>query len=302
MNIKSEKSMVWAKQNPERYKLNQQRYRERKKQLMTDEMKQIERIKNRERNKIWKINNREKYRKLRSKYERERKLSDPIYKEKAIIRKREWDKKNKDYIKNYSRERYKSTYVFKKDKILIYARNKNYNNRLEVIYWYSDGLMKCNVCGETNYEFLAIDHINNDGYKHRRDELKKYSNNIINYCIINKFPEGYQILCHNCNQIKRIENISVVNNSYKKYRDKIRNLMLQKYSNGDIQCKCCKIKDIRCLTFHHVRGGGAQEKVREKYSSLSIYLYKNNISLFDIEILCQNCNKSIGHYGYCPHK
>jgi len=55
---------------------------------------------------------------------------------------------------------------------------------------------KCNCCGETRHEFLAIDHINGGGCKHHKS---------INGMAIgiwlrkNNYPEGFRILCHNCN-------------------------------------------------------------------------------------------------------
>ena len=56
---------------------------------------------------------------------------------------------------------------------------------------------KCACCGESRYEFLAIDHINGDGNEHR----KKIGNGscIVGWLIKNNFPEGFRILCHNCN-------------------------------------------------------------------------------------------------------
>jgi hypothetical protein len=64
---------------------------------------------------------------------------------------------------------------------------------------------KCACCGEKQQEFLAIDHINNDGAEHRRSIggggmmyrwLKKHG-----------YPEGFQILCQNCNWGKRLYGI-----------------------------------------------------------------------------------------------
>ena len=60
---------------------------------------------------------------------------------------------------------------------------------------------KCACCGEKQVEFLAIDHINNDGAKHRREVG---SRNISTWLIANKFPLGFQILCHNCNYAKSL--------------------------------------------------------------------------------------------------
>jgi len=59
---------------------------------------------------------------------------------------------------------------------------------------------KCTCCGETRYEFLAFDHINGSGNKHRR-ELKG-AKRIQQWLKENNYPEGFRILCHNCNLAK----------------------------------------------------------------------------------------------------
>lgn len=61
---------------------------------------------------------------------------------------------------------------------------------------------KCNCpkCLETNMKLLTVDHINNDGAKHRRDLGKGNKTiNLYRYIIENNFPSEFQILCHNCN-------------------------------------------------------------------------------------------------------
>ncbi len=61
---------------------------------------------------------------------------------------------------------------------------------------------RCVCCGETTPEFLAIDHINSDGNKHRR-ELKSVGTTLYLWIIKNNFPKDYlQLLCHNCNMAK----------------------------------------------------------------------------------------------------
>lgn len=63
---------------------------------------------------------------------------------------------------------------------------------------------KCVCCDETYYEFLTIDHINGGGGKHRK-LLKGYS--FPHWLQKNKFPDGYQILCYNCNNARSIYGI-----------------------------------------------------------------------------------------------
>lgn len=58
----------------------------------------------------------------------------------------------------------------------------------------------CSCCGVTESVFLAVDHKNNDGAKHRRE----VSNARFMLWIINQgFPDDLQLLCHNCNWAKQ---------------------------------------------------------------------------------------------------
>ena len=76
--------------------------------------------------------------------------------------------------------------------------------RFLVIKHYSKGKFECACCGEKEYRFLAIDHINNDGAKHRKD-VKAV--NITWWLVKNGYPEGFQILCSNCNFGKRVTGV-----------------------------------------------------------------------------------------------
>ena len=53
----------------------------------------------------------------------------------------------------------------------------------------------CACCGETDHRFLTLDHINNDGAEHR----KQVYSNIYRWLKAKKYPEGFQVLCWNCN-------------------------------------------------------------------------------------------------------
>lgn len=55
---------------------------------------------------------------------------------------------------------------------------------------------RCACCGETEPLFLTIDHMNNDGASHRKVVGSAY---IAQWLVENEFPEGFQLLCFNCN-------------------------------------------------------------------------------------------------------
>lgn len=64
----------------------------------------------------------------------------------------------------------------------------------------------CAVCGFSDPRALQVDHINQTGTTHRRS----FSNQLAYYdAVIEEIGAGskdYQVLCANCNQIKRVEN------------------------------------------------------------------------------------------------
>lgn len=66
----------------------------------------------------------------------------------------------------------------------------------------------CCCCGEKTRCFLTLDHINNDGAKHRR-ELGKSSSagkGLYMWIIRNNYPPLFQVLCANCNLGKKMNN------------------------------------------------------------------------------------------------
>ncbi len=73
--------------------------------------------------------------------------------------------------------------------------------RLEIITHYGG---QCACCGEATIEFLAIDHINGGGNKHRKEVIgfNCGGEQFYRWLRKNEFPEGFQVLCANCNMAK----------------------------------------------------------------------------------------------------
>lgn len=82
-----------------------------------------------------------------------------------------------------------------------YQRDRRKKQRVETIAHYSNGTMSCACCKDTHLEFLAIDHINGGGTKHR-NEAGWRGANFYYWLALHNFPSGYQVLCHNCNYAK----------------------------------------------------------------------------------------------------
>ncbi len=57
----------------------------------------------------------------------------------------------------------------------------------------------CVGCGEADTDVLVIDHVHNDGSEHRKKVPK---DKLYVWLKQQGFPEGFQVLCRNCNRIK----------------------------------------------------------------------------------------------------
>lgn len=69
---------------------------------------------------------------------------------------------------------------------------------------YCNGPIQCK-CGFNDIRALSIDHINGDGAKQKK-ELGGAGDRTYRWIKRNNFPTGFQILCMNCQFIKRYEN------------------------------------------------------------------------------------------------
>jgi hypothetical protein len=106
-----------------------------------------------------------------------------------------------------SKEYFHQYYLANKERFR--ERNKTYHSefykqlRSEALLHYSQE-MTCQRCGFSDERALSIDHIKGDG-KHRRNPMNS------GYALYQRlrregFPEGFQVLCANCQAIKRREN------------------------------------------------------------------------------------------------
>jgi len=106
--------------------------------------------------------------------------------DKAKKAKKMWAKENK-HLKKYRRN----------------GRTADEIVKMQSLFFYSDGDMICKKCGYDNVDSLCIEHIENNGF----EERKKTGSgpNFFRWLRRNNFPEGYQILCRNCNWLKHLE-------------------------------------------------------------------------------------------------
>lgn len=112
-----------------------------------------------------------------------------------------WSRLNERNIRKTNpeklRERAKKFYDKNPYKYKEYNKTERQRVRNKVINGYGG---KCSCCGESEYMFLALDHVNGGGNyirKKSRNNLKCYRD-----AINRDFPSDYQLLCHNCNCAK----------------------------------------------------------------------------------------------------
>jgi len=66
------------------------------------------------------------------------------------------------------------------------------------------GAIKCNKCDFNDWRALQVDHVNGDGFKDRK-KGKRGGGRYTLMKSIKENPSKYQILCANCNWIKKYE-------------------------------------------------------------------------------------------------
>lgn len=124
---------------------------------------------------------------------------------------------NKDHAV-HQRRNGKRYYVKHHDKRIIYMEERRktmpelvrkqsndsyHKTRIEVLKHYSPKLC-CVACGfDAHLAALSIDHVRGDGAKHRREIGQA---NIYYWLKKNCFPQEFQVLCMNCQFIKRYNN------------------------------------------------------------------------------------------------
>ena len=99
-----------------------------------------------------------------------------------------YKEKRKEYLKKYNQEN--------KEKKKEYNKKYNQENKELIYNHYSNGVIECACCGEKEIDFLSLDHIYNNGAKHRKKVGKTIS---FKWIMKNNFPPIFQLLCMNCN-------------------------------------------------------------------------------------------------------
>ena len=101
---------------------------------------------------------------------------------------RKWRKHNPEKARQYNR-----------DNLRRFRQQLKY----EVIHHYSpEG--KCQRCGFNDFRALSIDHVNGGGFQHYKT-LRARGSEFYHWLRKHNYPLGFQVLCMNCQWIKRSE-------------------------------------------------------------------------------------------------
>ena len=98
------------------------------------------------------------------------------------------------------RAEYRRQYWNNHEYRIAHLAKMNRARLLLVLRHYSAEEPFCACCGEKHLEFLCIDHVNGGGSQHRKQ--MGVGKAIYPWLIRNNFPDGFQVLCHNCNMAK----------------------------------------------------------------------------------------------------
>lgn len=125
--------------------------------------------------------------------------------EKFNQRMRDWREANRDKDRKRKREyRNRKIAIGTPEEVTAFraaeaAKTKRNQDRCRDEVYAAYGGYKCNCCGETERMFLSIDHVHNDGAEERRSgKYKGAGSSFYLWLRKNNFPNGYQVLCMNC--------------------------------------------------------------------------------------------------------
>ncbi len=194
----------------------------------------------------------------------------------------------------------------------------------------------CSICGYNDIRSLTIDHIFSGGRKHREETTKRGGYSFYLWLRRNGYPEGYRVLCANCNMCighhgfspleKTIDNQCIkcsgsLENTpdfYKQYginicevcclngskakgaldskKDALKYKRLVIENYGG-ECVICAEKQPLFLTIDHINGGGNKDR-KSGVVGVAFYrkLIRDGYPHGDLQLLCYNCNCGIKQY------
>jgi len=150
----------------------------------------------------WVKRNPEKHREIQRRYRERNRLKCRGYylrnRQRILARSKAWRERNKQWVLVHDRARHWAD----RERNAAQQRARVTNVRLMVMMHYSPDL-RCQRCGFSDIRALSIDHVKGGGTRLRR--VQGTGSNLARWLMKNNYPAGYQVLCMNCQFVKRYE-------------------------------------------------------------------------------------------------
>lgn len=186
------------------------------------------------------------------------------------------------------RAQHRQSHHRRRDKILAKNHERTIKRKIRVLAHYSNGSMACAQCDRSRLYSLAIDHVNDMNRKGPDGGTKLYL-----WLEKNGFPDGFQVLCHNCNTLKSLPTRSSRPDLVRRYeRDfRLKRGTILEYS-ADGKCAQCANNDMRVLSIDHPNMDGAEHRRSLKIiGGNNFYRWLRREGYPDgYRVLCFSCN------------
>jgi len=198
----------------------------------------------------------------------------------------------------------------------------------------------CRCCKEKLLEFLEFDHIIPRKEMTLDPNAIKWGYNpkwkgeqLWNKVKEHNYPEGFQILCSNCNQSKKNSGsrnmcfhqlvkdpkFNIKDTDRQRLRTKVFSHYSKLHNNSDIPiCRCCREPLLEFLTLDHVQGKKLMDSIIEltnlgyssemEISELLVWIknhnFLSNLKTEYFQVMCYKCNQAKGRSSKnntCPH-
>lgn len=211
------------------------------------------------------------------------------YKDKLKVTKHLYYEKNKQSFI----DRANKNIVKNRERVRGYGRTSRFKIKSTVFSHYCDENIKCKICNENDIDILSIDHIGGKGNDHRKEIGISGGHRFYFWLKSNNYPDGYQILCMNCQYRKRMGEMKPDNPTKKQLKQAayVQKLKLECLSHYGNICPCGE-KDLVILTLDHVNDDGENHRKEKKKRGFAFYLdLKKNKFPNDppLQVLCMNC-------------
>lgn len=123
------------------------------------------------------------------------------HKDEIRARQKEYRAKNREKINKEMREWHATHREEERVKAKEYFARRYKKEKQLIFEHYGGTNPHCECCGETRQEFLTVNHKNGRGNVHRREIGES---NLYHWLVKNNYPDGFNILCMNCNWASRI--------------------------------------------------------------------------------------------------